>query len=172
MNTYVNYLFSYVVNQQTSSKNTLYEKSFKSAIIFGEIIGYISNNLAVPIVCINTILNISTIIVFTRPDFKKVPVAFYFICLAVSDSLSSLTLLKDHIICKPVQICNMIMYLNMILQFYTPWVSAIISIDRFLQIKSIRLMKFLSKRKVQFSILFAIMILPLFFIIPYFLNIL
>ena len=49
MNTYVNYLYLYVVNQQIDSKNSLYQKLSNSPIILGEIAAYISNNLAVPI---------------------------------------------------------------------------------------------------------------------------
>ena len=135
---------------------------------------YLMASFPLPLFIATLILNILNLVVFTRKSFQKVSIGFYLVCLSVSDILEGTVMLLEYDPIgwyifkqsdKSTIVCRLFAsgYVRNTFQYFPSWILAVTSVERLINIKSVKLSHQLKKKR--YKILFVtVPIVLLFFV--------
>ena len=123
----------------------------------GNINSFLYHYCTYPIIALNILFNVINLIVFTRKSFRneKTSIGVYFAALAITDIATSLVIFFNYETKYNYLSYGsaVVFYFPDTIQYYSPWIAVIISIDRLISIKSIRLANKLKQLKCQLIII-------------------
>ena len=130
---------------------------------------FLIDYFSIPFMVITLIGNGLNFIVFMNKKFQSSSTGFYLVCLALTDMLTIVNILCFHLYGTkliliitfdgPLLVAKICTYLNATIPFYSSWVSVLIAFDRFVSTCSVKSMNTLKNKKLQFFLVFSILLL-------------
>ena len=146
-------------NEQTSAVDQLYD--------------YLMTSFLLPLFIATLIVNVLNLVVFTRKSFQKVSIGFYLVCLSVSDILEGTVMLLEYdsistyILTQSNKsnfLCRLFAsgYVRNTFQYFPSWILAIMSVERLINIKFVKVSHILKQTKIKITIVLVPIVLLIF----------